>query len=38
MHELASLIGSRLGAFQQTSAADRELTDRLLTIESGAFS
>jgi hypothetical protein len=28
----------RAGPVPQTSVADRELTDRLLTIESGAFS
>ena len=34
----AHRTGGLLGALQQTSAADRVLTDRLLTIESGAIS
>jgi hypothetical protein len=36
MQARAPLRASRLGAFQQTPAEDREITDRLLTIESGA--
>jgi hypothetical protein len=38
MHEQAPLRASRLGAFQQTPAEDREIADRLLTIESRASS
>jgi hypothetical protein len=34
MRQQAPLRASRLGAFQQTPAEDREITDRLLTIES----
>jgi hypothetical protein len=33
MQEQAPLRASRLGAFQLTSAEDREITDRLLTID-----
>ena len=36
MQARAPLSASRLGAFQQTPAEDPEITDRLLTIESGA--
>ncbi len=38
MKEQAPLRFSRLGAFQQTPAEDRKITDRLLTIDSGASS
>jgi hypothetical protein len=38
MQEQAPLRASRLGPFQQTPAEDREITDRLLTIESRACS
>jgi hypothetical protein len=38
MEEQALLRASRLGAFQQSPAEDREITDRLLTIESRASS
>jgi hypothetical protein len=38
IHEQAPVRASRLGAFQQTPAEDREITDRLLTIESGVSS
>jgi hypothetical protein len=34
MQEQAPLRASRLGSFQQTPAEDREITDRLLTIDS----
>jgi hypothetical protein len=36
MQEQAALCASRLGAFQQTPEENREINDRLLTIESGA--
>ncbi|MGB0095013.1 MAG: hypothetical protein WBP81_21075 [Solirubrobacteraceae bacterium] len=36
--EQAPVRASRLGAFQQTPAEDREITDRLLTIEVRASS
>ncbi|MGB0091431.1 MAG: hypothetical protein WBP81_02700, partial [Solirubrobacteraceae bacterium] len=38
MQDQAPLRASRLGAFRQTPAVDREITDRLLTIESGMSS
>jgi hypothetical protein len=38
MQEQAPLPASQLGAFRQTPAEDREITDRLLTIESGVSS
>ena len=37
-HELAPVRASRLAAFRQTPAEDREITDRLLTIGSGVSS
>ena len=38
MQEQAPLPTSQLGEFRQTPAEDREITDRLLTIESGVSS
>jgi hypothetical protein len=38
MEEHAPPRASQLGVFQQTPAEDQEITDRLLTIESGVSS